>query len=116
MYTSGQNCANSVVDVTHQNFYGLNSYTSSAYGGYTPFIQTGQWYSVVYTCDGTTIKQYVNCELKTSAPANGISFSNNYDLFLGRLNDSQYPYWFNGVLDEIRIYNRTLNQDELTFY
>jgi len=27
-----------------------------------------------------------------------------------------YPYWFNGVIDEIRIYNRVLNTDEINAY
>jgi gliding motility-associated-like protein len=33
-----------------------------------------------------------------------------------RLNDSQFPYWFNGVTDEVRIYNRALNPDEVNAY
>ncbi len=33
-----------------------------------------------------------------------------------RLNDSQFSYWFNGVTDEVRIYNRALNPDEVNAY
>jgi len=35
---------------------------------------------------------------------------NNQDLFIGRHEDAtnQFPYWFNGVIDEIRIYNLAL--------
>ncbi|TMI90693.1 MAG: T9SS type B sorting domain-containing protein [Bacteroidetes bacterium] len=116
IYTSMQNCATSIPDVNHENFFGINSYSASSFGGYTPFIQPGEWYSVVYTCDGTTAKLYVNCQLRTSGPASGVTFSNSYDLFLGRLNDSQYPYWFNGAMDEVRIYNRPLNIDEVKAY
>jgi hypothetical protein len=29
------------------------------------------------------------------------------------LNDSTFPYWLNGDLDEIRIYNRALNEEEI---
>jgi gliding motility-associated-like protein len=32
------------------------------------------------------------------------------------MNNSSFPYWLNGVLDEIRIYDRLLNIDEIKFY
>ncbi|MCZ2460046.1 MAG: gliding motility-associated C-terminal domain-containing protein [Chitinophagales bacterium] len=113
-FTNGQNCSSPYIDENHENFYGNN--LMSAPPGYTPYIQKGIWYSVVYTSDGVTSKLYVNCELKISAPADGITFSNSYDLFLGRLNDPTYPYWFNGVMDEVRIYDRALNVDEVKAY
>jgi hypothetical protein len=39
---------------------------------------------------------------------------NKEDLFLGKKDNEQYPYWFNGVIDEIRIYNKALTFDEVT--
>lgn len=113
-YTDGQNCVNPITDEAHENFYGVN--TGVPAGGYNPFIQIGQWYSVVFTYDGVTAKLYVNCELVITNQITTSSFSNAYDLFLGRLNDPQYPYWLNGVLDEVRIYNRAINQDEVKAY
>ena len=111
-YTNNQNCSITIPDVSHESFFGINSAPFSN----TPFIQTNQWYSVVYTSDGSTAKIYVNCQLVGSGPANGSTFSNSYDLFLGKLNSAQYPYWFNGVMDEVRIYNRPLNADEVNAY
>ncbi len=110
-YTNGQNCTNPVVNVNHENFYGVN--LMAAPPGYTPYIQTGTWYCVIYTSDGTTSKLYVNCSLKVSGPANNITFSNAYNLYLGKMNTPNYPYWFNGAMDEVRIYNRVLNQQEI---
>ncbi len=111
-FTNSQNCSISNPDVTHETFFGLNSTPSSN----APFIQTNQWYSVVYTCDGTTARIYVNCQLVGSGPANGITFTNGDDLFLGTLNNPLYPYWFNGVMDEVRIYNRAINDNEIEAY
>lgn len=108
-FTNNQNCFISSPDTTHESFFGLQATQLSS----TPFIQKNQWYSVVYTCDGTTAKTFVNCQLVGSGPANGITFNNSYDLYLGHLNNSNYPYWFNGVMDEVRIYNRALDQDEV---
>lgn len=113
-YTNGQNCSTPVVDLTHQNFYGVN--TSSPGSPYIPYINTSQWFSVVYTSDGTTSSLYVNCELKKSAPAGSLTFTNAHDLFLGKLNNSSFPYWFNGIMDEVRIYNRAINADEVKAY
>jgi gliding motility-associated-like protein len=111
-FTNNQNCSITTADVNHESFFGLGSTPYST----TPFIKPDQWYSVVYTCDGSTAKIYVNCQLVGSGPVNGISFSNSYDLFLGKLNSAQYPYWFNGVMDEVRIYNRPINADEVNAY
>src|SRR5450432_2626706 len=40
---------------------------------------------------------------------NGIGFTANTNkLYIGTLEDGTHPYWFNGVIDEIRIYSRDL--------
>ena len=110
-YTNGNNCSNSTVDIVHQNFYGAGVLAPSP--GYTPYIQTNQWYSVIATYDGTTAKLYINCELKAIAPQGSATFTNIYDLYLGNLNNSSFPYWFNGDMDEVRIYDRALTVDEV---
>ncbi|MGB5006178.1 MAG: LamG domain-containing protein, partial [Ferruginibacter sp.] len=108
--SNGNNCS-VPVDPLHQNFYGVG--VASLPPGYTPYIQTNQWYSVIVTHDGTTSKLYVDCVLKTSAPQGSATFTNSYDLYIGRLNSGSFPYWVNGDIDEIRIYDRVLNVDEV---
>jgi hypothetical protein len=112
-YTNAQNCAIATPDIAHQNFYGKGSNLPP--NGYTPYITQGQWISVVYTNDGATARLYVDCQLKI-ATAGTYSFTNAYDLYFGRMNHATYPYWFNGVMDEIRIYDRALNQDEVNWF
>ena len=82
----------------------------------TPIVQLNEWYDVVWTSDGVNCKLYVNCELKITAPQTDFNYSSLADLFIGRMNNSQYPYWLNGDLDEIRIYDRPLNFDEVKVY
>ncbi|NOT52318.1 MAG: PKD domain-containing protein [Chitinophagaceae bacterium] len=113
-YTNMQNCVIPSPDQIHQNFYGVDIMAPAP--GYSPNIQIGTWYSVVYTNDGTTAKLYVNCQLKVSAPSGGLTFNGTHDLFLGRMNNSSYPYWLNGVMDEVRIYDRALNASEVSAY
>lgn len=110
-YTSGGNCGGTPVDQLHQNFYGIAA--GSPPPGYTPYITVNQWHSVALTYDGTTAKLFVDCELKYSASQGAISFTNSFDLFFGKLNAPSFPYWFNGDLDEVRIYNRALTTDEV---
>jgi gliding motility-associated-like protein len=110
-FTNGANCSGSPVNTTNQNYYGANAIVPSP--GYTPYIQQNQWSSVVYTTDGITAKLYVNCILKYSGPHGSNTFTNSYDLFFGRLNAPAFPYWLNGDLDEVRIYDRALNQEEV---
>lgn len=111
--TKGNNCVNALVDTVKQTYYGLaNTYNQAD----TPYVEKNVWQSLVYTYDGSTSRLYVGCLLVSEVNDPGRTFSNSYDLFLGRLNSIQYPYWFNGVLDEVRIYNRALNVDEIKAY
>jgi hypothetical protein len=112
LYTNSNNCNGSLPDTLHETFGGTLAPEA------TPYIIPGQWYSVVYTNDGDTIRIYINCQLRVVYPSSVTGFKNAFDLFFGENSDNNtnYPYWFNGDLDEVRIYNRALNQDEVNTY
>ena len=109
LYTLGGGCDGGVCDSIHQNFRGTGT-VLKPYGG--DFIKKNQWYHVLYTNDGRTARLYVDCQLKyeVSFPE---TFTNDEDLFLGKSDDDIFPFWLNGDLDEIRIYNRALNDKEI---
>lgn len=113
IYTMGQQCSNPVVDTLHQNFYGDFGGNPSIPNYYTPFVEKNKWFCVVYTFDGTKASLYIDGAQIGSITTSIPYVPSSDDLFLGRLNDPQYPYWFNGVMDEVRIYNRALNQQEI---
>jgi hypothetical protein len=99
-------------DSAHQNFAGM----TGANGGHTSqsiYVVPGTWYYVVYTYSKTQSRLYIDGELISSAPAKGKLGKNSEDLFIGKKDNAQYPYWFNGVMDEIRIYKRSLSPDEV---
>ena len=108
-YSCGPN-----VDLTHEFFYGQGQGSVKGYN--YEWVQTGRWYSVVYTYDGKTAKLYVDCVLKMSVDVPGIKMTNDEDLFIGSTGLPGYPYWFNGVIDEVRIYNRAINPTEVMAY
>lgn len=96
--------------------YGDNtpSGTTLTAGNNSSAVQTGIWYKFAYTYDGLTAKFYVNGVLKGSV-TKGVAFTDNSnDIFIGRDENVLFPYWFNGVIDEIRIYNRALPQQAIT--
>jgi len=96
--------------------YGDNNPKGSAAGAGTDsiLIRTGTWYKLAYTYDGTTSKFYINGVLKSTVTKSVPFTSNTFPLVIGKLNDSLFPYWFNGIIDEIRIYNRALPQGAIT--
>ncbi len=102
------NCTDSL-DTNNEKFLGAFSGAGGAPD--TPLVKTGQWYNLVFTYDGNDAKLYLNGELKGSWQITVSFVANSHDIFIGRHEDNiQYPYWFNGVIDEIRIYNRALPQ------
>jgi len=72
--------------------------------------------SMVFIMALFTSKFYVNGVLISTATKSVSLTPNSLDLFIGRNDDptSLFPYWLNGVIDEIRIYNRALPQQAIT--
>ena len=71
-------------------------------------VATGQWYYLAFTYDDSTANFYINGQLKVSVVKTVPFTPNAMDLFIGKHENPPYPYYFNGVIDEIRIYNRAL--------
>jgi fibronectin type 3 domain-containing protein len=77
----------------------------------TAGLPAGVWSHVAFTYDGTTQRLYVNgTQVSSSAIAGTISTSTG-PLKIG--GNSIWGEWQNGVIDEVRVYNRALNQPEI---
>ena len=76
--------------------------------------ELGQWYHVAGTYDGTTMRLYVNGELETtsSARTGPIQYADSWWRIAGYKDDNE-TYAFNGRLNEVAIYDRALNSDEI---
>jgi len=116
IYTQGQNCANQTIDSIHENFFADYGGNAAVTNTYNPFVELNTWYCLTYTFDGTTAKFYVNGLLVASKNTSLTYQPNNDDLYIGRLADNLFPYWFNGVIDELRIYNRALSAEEVNAF
>ena len=120
---SGTDCY--TADTTQEDFLtGMGSTAVSSITDfyYSPVIAEDTWYSVVGTFNDTAFKVYVNGTLKSTVaiispgmaiPTSTDSISIGLDIYEAALS---YPYPLNGVIDDIRFYDRALSSVEIDSY
>ncbi|MBI2543065.1 MAG: PEGA domain-containing protein [Candidatus Aenigmarchaeota archaeon] len=74
-------------------------------------LQANTWYHIAYTYDGTSRKYYINGQLDSSHSTTGSIPASNLNLWIARGWSGAY---FNGIIDEVKIYNRALSATEIT--
>ena len=113
--SNGNCCTTGQADTTQQvfeGFYGDNGTTNFNFG-LPYFTRTNTWATVVMTYDGFQSRMYVNGALKSTLNGIAIFTPNTNDLYIGKTENPLYPFWFNGVIDELRIYNKALGEDDV---
>ncbi len=76
------------------------------------FTQNNQWYHFVVTYDNSNVRFYSDGILINTKTQTGSSVNNSNPLRFGA-NSLLNGDWFNGKLDDIRIYNRALTDSEV---
>ena len=71
------------------------------------------FYHIVLTWDGTLPYLYVNGNLDATGSAASFTSAVSNDIKIGVGADWSPTYYFNGSIDEVRIYNRALSEDEI---
>lgn len=78
-------------------------------------IQANQWYHLTFTLSGNVAKLYIGGQLfatNNTLPGNGYDNCPGGELRFGaQIKD--YEYFFNGAMDDIRIYQRVLTDTEI---
>ena len=74
-------------------------------------LPVNAWSHLTATYDGSALRLYVNGTLVTTTPAIGSIIASGSPLRFG--GNSGLGEWFQGRLDDIRIYNRTLSASEI---
>jgi len=100
-------------DTTGTKFKGIFAILDSPYGSLesTTVIAADTWYYVVALHDGSNDYLYVNGKLE-STQANTASLNSVSPVFIGRYTQSNTGL-FNGTIDEVRIWNRSLSASEV---
>lgn len=95
-------------------------WTSSGYHYVTTSgmnLQKNTWYQIGVVADGNDVSFYKDATFVESLSMNGYQLvPNNYDLWMGRQNYGSNNYYFRGYLDEVEIYNVTLDDSDMADY
>lgn len=75
-------------------------------------LNSNTWYHLAGTYNGSVISLYINGALDKSVSSSGKFIQTNRTVLIGRRYDSS-SYNFNGTIDEVVIYNRSLTADEV---
>src|SRR6267143_636106 len=74
-------------------------------------LATNTWTHLAVTYDGAMLKLYINGLLVASTPATSQFTTSTNPLFIG--GDQTQGQFFNGKIDEVRVYNRGLDASEI---
>jgi hypothetical protein len=94
--------------------YGDSQSNSNVANGPDNSLQLNNWYKLVYTYNGRFGKLYVNGVLVSTYDKIATFTPTSDPLTIGKMNRVDFPYWFTGVIDEIRIYNKALNATQVS--
>jgi nitrous oxidase accessory protein NosD len=77
-------------------------------------VSFDQWSFIVGTYDGSTMKLYIDDVMKSSQIASGTLSNNGQNLSIAKyIINSGYEKFLPGIIDEVRIFNRALTEDEI---
>jgi hypothetical protein len=101
------------------NYMEFNIYDGTWYTARGPAVTSafnGTWHHVAGTYDGTTLRIYVDGELQPTYGAEshvGVIANTATSVSIGRDNDSGGRRYYNGLIDDVRIYDRALSDAEI---
>ena len=95
-------------------YFGLSTDGSPGNVSSASELNDGIWHYVVGVYDGSSAKIYIDGVLDTEYVASGLI--DNLDIFnIGNINNrTDSAYAFNGLVDEVKIWSRSLSADEIT--
>jgi hypothetical protein len=76
-------------------------------------LNAGTWYYVVGTYNGTSADLYLNGIKQQSVVATGSISDISYNLTIGANPGPTYAEFFNGSIDEVAVFNRSLSSSEI---
>ena len=75
-------------------------------------VNDGKWHHTVGVYDGNKLYLYVDGELDVSAPATGSMDRNGWEVLIGDNAERPGRFW-NGLIDDVRIYNYALTAEQI---
>ncbi|MCK5225220.1 MAG: tetratricopeptide repeat protein [Planctomycetes bacterium] len=75
-------------------------------------VSDGEWHHVVGVYNGSKLYLYLDGDLAASEEASGAINTNDYQVYIGENAQEAGRYW-NGLVDDVRIYNYGLSENEI---
>ena len=75
-------------------------------------VNDGQWHHAAGTYDGSRISLYVDGASDVSVDVVGTIRANDYEVYIGENVEKPGRFW-NGLIDDVRVYNYALSADEI---
>jgi len=92
----------------------FETFNDTSWVGVTADTTTGEWHHVVATYDGDTMQLYHDGVLANTTSGAGILLDQSRPLLIGARSDAgNAGGFFSGSIDDVRIYNKVLTQDEV---
>ena len=73
----------------------------------------GNWHHIVLTNDGSNSKLYIDGSLDRTDSSSGWNTLGSQDIHLGFIQRSPIVNWFDGKIDQVRIFNKALSSSEV---
>ena len=99
-------------NATHMGISGTSTGGGNGYFNGTVIVTGGEWHHYASTYDGAAGRIYIDGVLDVTSEGTGQINISNYDLYIGE-NAQATGRFFNGILDDIQIYNRALSEAEI---
>ncbi len=77
-------------------------------------LQLNTWQSLVLNYDGSALTLWRNGEQIGTVPASGSITSTTTPLWIGDITFQIYEFWLNGKVDEVSLWRRALDQQEIS--
>jgi len=75
-------------------------------------VNDGKWHHVAGVYDGRNMYIYVDGEVDSAQPASGPISTNDHPVYIGENAEVTGRFW-NGLIDDVRVYNGALGRDEI---
>lgn len=100
-------------DLENNNTENCSTYGLTKVSSTTDTWDSNEWYHITVVLDNGSMKFYLNATLENTHETTSALFTENQDIILGRYFSPQHLSVFNGKLDDVLVYNRAFNQEEI---
>jgi len=99
-------------DATHMGISGTSTGGGNGWFNGVTIITGGEWHHMAAIYDGAEGRIYIDGVLDVTSPGTGQINESSYDFWIGN-NSQQTGRFLHGLLDDVRIYTRAMNDTEI---